>query len=92
MSLRIYGALIGCLAACLINIAHADIAMQNPDSRIAINLDGRWDTIIDPYENGFYNHRYEESGNGYFKNAKPANPSDLVEYDFARSPKLNVPG
>jgi len=70
----------------------ADIAMQNPDSRKAIVLDGRWDTIIDPYENGFYNHRYEESDKGYFKNAKPANSSDLVEYDFARSPKLNVPG
>ncbi len=70
----------------------ADIAIQNPDSRNAISLDGRWDTIVDPYENGFYNHRYEESDKGYFKNAKPANPGDLVEYDFARSPKLNVPG
>jgi beta-glucuronidase len=72
--------------------AFADIAIQNPDSRNAIILDGRWDTIVDPYENGYYNHRYEESDKGYFKNAKPANPSDLVEYDFARSPKLNVPG
>lgn len=92
MSLRIYGALIGLFAACLLEVAHADIAIQNPDSRVAISLDGRWDTIIDPYENGYYNHRYEESDKGYFKNAKPANPSDLVEYDFARSPKLNVPG
>ena len=72
--------------------AYADIAIQNPDSRNGILLDGRWDTIIDPYENGFYNHRYEESEKGYFKNAKPANSSDLVEYDFARSPKLSVPG
>lgn len=72
--------------------AFAEIAIQNPDSRKSIVLDGRWDTIIDPYENGFYNHRYEESDRGYFKNAKPANSSDLVEYDFARSPKLSVPG
>ncbi len=76
---------------CFLN-AYADIAIQNPDSRNGILLDGRWDTIIDPYENGFYNHRYEESEKGYFKNAKPANSSDLVEYDFARSPKLSVPG
>jgi len=80
------------LTTLFVNGAQADIAMQNPDSRNGILLDGRWDTIIDPYENGFYNHRYEESEKGYFKNAKPANSSDLVEYDFARSPKLSVPG
>lgn len=79
-------------ALLLIHTSQADIAMQNPEARAAINLDGRWDTIVDPYENGFYNHRYEESDKGYFKNTKPANPSDLVEYDFARSPKLIVPG
>ena len=92
MSLRTYGARSIFLVVFLFGGAQADIAMQNPDARNAIILDGRWDTIIDPYENGFYNHRYEESDKGYFKNAKPANPSDLVEYDFARSPKLNVPG
>ncbi len=70
----------------------ADMAIQNPQAFPAINLDGHWDSIIDPYENGYYNHRYEESKNGYFMNAKPKNPSDLVEYDFSRSPKLNVPG
>lgn len=72
--------------------ATADIAMQNPDSRRSIVLDGRWDTIVDPFETGFYNHRYEESETGFFKNTKPATPSDLVEYDFARAPKLIVPG
>lgn len=72
--------------------SHAHIAMQNPSARNVINLDGPWDSIIDPYENGFYNHRYEEADNGYFKNAKPSSPSDLVEYNFATSAKLNVPG
>lgn len=85
-------ALLLSLAALFVNNVQADIAMQNPDSRNAIVLDGRWDTIIDPNENGYYNHRYEESEHGYFKNAKPASPGDLVEYDFTRSPKLNVPG
>ena len=70
----------------------ADIAIQNPVARASISLDGKWDSIIDPYENGYYNHRYEESDKGYFKNTKPKSPSDLVEYDFATSPKLNVPG
>lgn len=90
-SLKTLALLLSLTTLCMTHV-QADIAMQNPDSRNAIILDGRWDTIIDPYENGYYNHRYEESENGYFKNSKPANPSDLVEYDFSRSPKLNVPG
>ncbi|HEX2584226.1 MAG TPA: glycoside hydrolase family 2 TIM barrel-domain containing protein, partial [Steroidobacteraceae bacterium] len=60
--------------------------------RPGISLDGKWDIIVDPYENGFYNYRYQESTTGYFRNAKPATPEDLIEYDFARSPKLNIPG
>lgn len=66
--------------------------IQNPDSRTAFSLDGQWNIIPDPYENGYYNHRYEPHENGYFKNNKARNPSDLVEYDFSRSQKLNVPG
>lgn len=86
--------LIASLVFCgfMANSATADLAIQNPDSRNSILLDGRWDTIVDPYENGYYNYRYEESETGFFKNAKPANISDLVEYDFSSSPKLKVPG
>ncbi|OGV10960.1 MAG: beta-glucuronidase, partial [Ignavibacteria bacterium RIFOXYB2_FULL_36_7] len=46
----------------------------------------------DPYENGFYNYRYDERDNGYFKNQKPKSKSDLVEYDFDKSDSLKVPG
>lgn len=82
------------LLACTLiaNTASADIALQNPDSRTALSLDGPWDTIIDPYEKGFYNDRYEESGTGYFNNVKSANNGELVDYDFSRSEKLTVPG
>lgn len=80
------------MCLCLSQLVWADIAMQNPDARNAILLDGRWDTIIDPYENGYYSHRNEESDQGYFKGAKPTASSDLAEYDFARAPKLSVPG
>ncbi|MES1196051.1 MAG: glycoside hydrolase family 2 TIM barrel-domain containing protein [Steroidobacter sp.] len=73
-------------------MAAADTAIQNPSARASISLDGKWDVIVDPYENGYYNHRYEESDSGYFRNAKPNSPGDLVEYNFATSPKLNVPG
>ena len=52
----------------------------------------QWQAIVDPYESGFYNYRYQPSDNGYFKNAKPKTKSDLIEYDFDRSGSLKVPG
>lgn len=64
----------------------------NPDGRRVTSLDGEWHTIVDPYENGYYDYRYRPSDDGYFKNAEPESPSDLVEYDFDRSPVLTVPG
>lgn len=64
----------------------------NIPNRDVISLNGKWSIIIDPYENGFYNYRYEENPNGYFKNAKPVTKSDLIEYDFDTSDKLLVPG
>lgn len=73
-------------------IGESSLLIQNPEARTHISLDGMWNVIVDPYENGFYNHRYQEHENGYFKNAKPQNPSDLIEYDFAGSQKLKVPG
>ena len=66
--------------------------IQNTQARTHISLNGSWNVIVDPYENGFYNYRYEEHDNGYFKNSKPQKPSDLIEYDFANSQKLKVPG
>jgi beta-glucuronidase len=58
--------------------------IADPPSRNSISLDGMWNTIIDPYESGISSRFYE--------NRKPASKTDLVEYDFDRSPKLKVPG
>jgi beta-glucuronidase len=66
--------------------------IQNSDARKTISLDGQWQTIVDPYESGFYDYRYQPSANGYFRNAKPKTKSDLIEYDFDKSGTLNVPG
>jgi len=66
--------------------------ITNIDGRKTTSLNGYWKIIIDPYENGFYSYRYEESSNGYFKNQKPKSKSDLVEYDFDKSDSLMVPG
>ncbi len=66
--------------------------IANTDGRRTISLDGQWQTIIDPYETGYYDYRYQPSDNGFFKNAKPKTKSDLIEYDFDRSESLKVPG
>ena len=73
--------------------SYAGNLIQNSDARAHIDLDGPWHYIVDPYENGFYNHRYQEhTRDGYFKNAQVKHPSDLIEYDFASAATLNVPG
>ena len=66
--------------------------IANLDGRKTVSLDGQWKTIIDPYEAGYYDYRYQEAANGYFKDARPRSKSDLVEYDFDTSAPLHVPG
>jgi beta-glucuronidase len=66
--------------------------IQNPQGREATELDGPWRVIPDPYENGYYNHRYEPRADGYFEARKLTDPTELVEYDFRRSQSLDVPG
>jgi beta-glucuronidase len=62
------------------------------EGRAGERLDGPWHVIVDPYDNGALDYRLQPRARGYFKNDKPRSPSDLVEYDFDRSPTLNVPG
>jgi beta-glucuronidase len=53
---------------------------------------------LDPYENGYYDYRRQPfdattpARGGYFLDHKPADRSELVEYDFDTSPTLTVPG
>jgi len=66
--------------------------IQNMQSRDKTTLDGMWNIIIDPLENGYYNHRYQPRSDGFFINAKPTSPADLIEYDFDTDYQLMVPG
>jgi len=58
--------------------------ITNIANRTTISLNGRWRTIVDPYDIG------QEAR--FFLNAKPHDPGDRVEYDFDNSPLLDVPG
>ncbi len=71
---------------------YAASLLQNIDARNKTSLNGMWQIIIDPLENGYYNHRYQPKPDGYFKNAKMKTPSDLIEYDFDTDLQLMVPG
>ncbi len=66
--------------------------LQNIEGRDRQSLNGLWEIIIDPLENGYYNHRWQPKPDGYFKNAKMQSPSDLIEYDFDSDLQLMVPG
>ena len=72
--------------------------IQNAEARPGLTLAGKWHVIVDPYENGYYDYRREPfdavtpARGGYFLDRKPADRSELIEYDFDSSPTLRVPG
>jgi beta-glucuronidase len=76
----------------------ADTALLNVYARPGLSLNGKWATIIDPYENGYYNYRRQpwdadpKPTSGYFLDRKPRDKSELIEYDFDASDTLKVPG
>jgi beta-glucuronidase len=66
--------------------------IANIEGRTTIDLGGQWHAIVDPYDTGFYDYRGQPRRDSFFLNAKPRSKADLIEYDFERSPTLNVPG
>jgi beta-glucuronidase len=71
---------------------HNPILLTDVDHRDAISLNGPWHFMIDPYQTGLYSFHNEIRKDGYFKNAHPVPGGPLVEYDFDKSPTLQVPG
>ena len=67
-------------------------APQNVYARQSVSLNGDWNYFADPQEQGYYDYRINPTRWGYFLNAKPQRPSDLVEYDFDACPTMRVPG
>lgn len=66
--------------------------------RQKISLNGQWRYIVDPYENGFYNYRWQKfddqenpSKNAFFKDSKVTSKSELLEYDFDEAGLISVP-
>ncbi|MCV9927126.1 beta-glucuronidase [Flavobacterium sp. LS1R49] len=73
--------------------------ITNVPNRITKSLNGEWNYIIDPYETGFYSFHHDQydkqekpSNSAFFNNYHAVNKQELVEYDFDKSPKINIPG
>jgi beta-glucuronidase len=90
-SLRLLSALL-CLSVFPALCADLDL-IQNAPARQGVSLNGPWHAIVDPYESGYYDYRYQpQADGGYGANTKPQSKSDLIEYDFATAGLLQVPG
>lgn len=73
--------------------------ISNVVNRNTTSLNGVWNYIIDPYETGFYSFHHDQydkqqkpSNAAFFNNYHAVNKQELVEYDFDKSPKINIPG
>jgi len=61
-------------------------------ARHAQSLNGAWNYLVDVQEEGYYDYRMRPTKWGFFRNAKPQKPEDLIEYDFDLAPTMQVPG
>lgn len=82
--------LFACISA--LSLVKADTILNNVYARHTQSLNGSWNSIVDPFDNGYYDYRLNVSNNGFFKNQKAKSKSDLVEYNFDTAPLIKVPG
>jgi len=66
--------------------------IQNVNAYESLSLNGAWNYIVDVQEEGYYDYRMNPTPWGFFRNAKPQKPEDLIEYDFDKSPTMQIPG
>ena len=90
-----YRTMLLCLAGCFLatTTSAKEVALLgNVPARQATSLNGAWNYIVDVQEEGYYDYRMNPTRWGFFRNAKPQRPEDLIEYDFDKAPTMNVPG
>lgn len=90
-----YRTMLLCLAGCFLatTASAKEVALLgNVPARQATSLNGAWNYIVDVQEEGYYDYRMNPTRWGFFRNAKPQRPEDLIEYDFDKAPTMNVPG
>lgn len=75
-----------------VTTAVAQPLIQNVNAYESMSLNGEWNYIVDVQEEGYYDYRMNPTRWGFFQNAKPQKPEDLIEYDFDKSPTMRIPG
>lgn len=66
--------------------------ITNISARKTTSLDGQWKTIVDPFENGYYDYRLQPYDGGYAQDQTYCDHTKLQEYDFETNKQLFVPG
>ena len=66
--------------------------VMNVMGRQTMSLNGAWNYIVDVQEEGYDDYRMNPTRWGFFVNAKPQRPEDLIEYDFDKAETMQVPG
>ena len=81
------------LCTCLTS-TQAEVITQvaNITARKTTSLNGQWNYIVDVQEEGYYDYRMNPTPWGFFQNAKPQRPEDLIEYDFDKALTMQIPG
>jgi beta-glucuronidase len=70
--------------------------ITNIGGRNTVSLNGTWHYIVDPYETGFYDYRYNErnenDGEAYWNKPVIKNKSDRKEHGYKDPYTIKVPG
>ncbi|MFI3299621.1 MAG: glycoside hydrolase family 2 TIM barrel-domain containing protein [Rikenellaceae bacterium] len=84
------------LLACTQSIyAQQTVNIMNIADRNTTSLDGLWQTLVDPFENGYYDYRLQPYDGGYAQDKsykKEDRTNTLQEYSFDGADELFVPG
>lgn len=69
---------------------HAPIT--SAQSRVALSLNGQWNHIPDPFDNGSLTHLSQPLSHGYWEDQQRTSPEQRIEYNFQNAQPLEVPG
>ena len=82
-----------CAAAFAVSVQAKEVPLLgNVMARETTSLNGAWNYIVDVQEEGYYDYRMNPTRWGFFQNAKPQKPEDLIEYDFDKAATMKIPG
>lgn len=85
-----------CLLFCSVSLNAQTALITNITTRKTTSLNGKWQYIVDPYETGFYNYRWQERNandrEAYWNSDVPENKTDRKEHGYSDKYTLNVPG